>query len=456
MRAAAFAALFLLAACLPVADADVSKSESNGIAGPGAAPPAAMQGFGLRHAALPRRSNAGIAQDFLELSFFMESGRAVRAFSRFEGPVRVRLSGAVPRSAATDFDRLLARLRSEAGIDIHEVTGGEAEVTVEFLPRARIQATYDNVACFVAPRVTGWADFRARRNTPATDWTTFTTRDRVSIFVPSDGSAQEARDCLHEELAQALGPINDLYRLSDSVFNDDNFNNTLTGFDMLILRATYAPELAAGMSRDEVAARLPAILARLHPQGEDVGGGLAGPTPRAWINTLETALAGRGTIAQREAAAVQAVSMARNAGWQDGRLALSLFSLGRLTLSRNPGVALPSFAEAAQIYRSLPGGAVQAAHVDMQLAAHALSTGQYGHALQLADGAIPTVSAAENAALMATLLMMKAEALDGLGQPAAADAARLDSRGWGRYGFGSDEQVRARMAEIAILARRGG
>jgi hypothetical protein len=456
MRAPAVLSLFLLTACLPVSDAEVSMKQGNGAVSSSAAMPAAMQGFGLQRAALPRRGNAGIAQDFLDLSFAMESGRTMLAFSRFEGPVRARLTGDVPRSAATDFDRLLARLRTEAGIDIREVTSGHAEITVQFVPRDRIQATYANVACFVAPRVTGWDDFRARRNTSATDWTTLTVRDKVSIFVPSDGAAQEARDCLHEELAQALGPINDLYRLSDSVFNDDNFNNTLTGFDMLILRATYAPELQAGMSRAEVAARLPGILARMNPQGEGMGGGHAGDTPRAWINAIEVALAGRGTIAQREASAVQAVSMARNHGWQDGRMALSLFALGRLTLARNPGVALPSFAEAAQIYRSLPGGGVQAAHVDMQLAAHALATGQHARALQLAEGAIPTVSAAENAALMATLLMMKAEALDGLGQAAAAEAARLDSRGWGRYGFGSDEQVRARMAEIAILARRGG
>ena len=53
------------------------------------------------------------------------------------------------------------------------------------------------------------------------------------------------RDCLHEELAQALGPLNDLYRLPNTVFNDDNFHSVLTGFDMTILRATYAPGLPA-------------------------------------------------------------------------------------------------------------------------------------------------------------------------------------------------------------------
>ena len=71
------------------------------------------------------------------------------------------------------------------------------------------------------------------------------------------------RDCLHEEFAQALGPLNDLYRLPNSVFNDDNVHTVLTSFDMLILKITYAPSLKSGMSRTQVQARLPAILKKL-------------------------------------------------------------------------------------------------------------------------------------------------------------------------------------------------
>ena len=41
-----------------------------------------------------------------------------------------------------------------------------------------------------------------------------TVRERAAVFIPADTSPQEVRDCLHEELAQALGPLNDLYRLS--------------------------------------------------------------------------------------------------------------------------------------------------------------------------------------------------------------------------------------------------
>ena len=254
--------------------------------------------------------------------------------------------------------------------------------------------------------------------------------------------------------------MNDLYRLSDSVFNDDNFQNTLTGFDMLVLRATYAPELRTGMTRAEVAARLPALLARLNPGGAGAGAAEAvtaatAATPRQWTSAIETALGGRGSLPAREQSARQAIAIARAGGWQDARTALGHFALGRLLLSRDPATALASFAEAARIYRTLPGGLIQAAHVEMQFAAHDLATGDAGGALDRIDAVLPVVARSENAALMATLLMMKAEALDRTGRGAEADAARLDSLGWGRYGFGSDAQVRARQAEIAVLARRG-
>jgi hypothetical protein len=58
----------------------------------------------------------------------------------------------------------------------------------------------------------------------------------------------------------------------------------------------------------------------------------------------------------------------------------------------------------------------------------------------------------ENAALLATLLMIRAEALDATGNPSEARAVRLDSLAWGRYGFGSNAAVGARLSEVAALA----
>ena len=455
-RALSLMAIFLMSACVPTPGAEVSMNRAKVAVAPVGGDPLSLSGGWAQQGALPSRSNADIAADILDLTFRMESGRTMQAFSRFEGPVTLRLTGAVPASATTDAARLVDRLRAEAGIDLREVPAHQAaSITVEFVPRAAIRAAYANVACFVVPRVSGWDEFRQARGSAVTEWTTLAARDRLAIFIPSDTSAQEVRDCLHEEVAQALGPINDLYRLSDSVFNDDNFHNVLTRFDMLVLRAVYAPELRSGMSRDQVAARLPGVLARVNPSGQRPGSGMAAPAPRIWTNAIETALGGRGAMAGRERAARQAVATARAQGWRDARLALSWFALGRLTLSRDPETALAALTEAQRIYLTLPGGAIHSAHVDMQIAAHDLSQGNPAGALARADRAIPVVARAENAALMATLMLMKAEALEAMGQTQAAQAVRLDSQGWARYGFGSDGQARARAAEIAALARRG-
>lgn len=400
------------------------------------------------------RSNTGIAADFLDLTFRMESGRELPVLSRFEGPITVALTGQVPATAPVDLERLLARLRSEAGLPVSR-TGGPASITVEFVPRRKIQATYANVACFVAPRVSSWDEFQAARGTALLDWSTLRTRERMAIFAPADSSPQEIRDCLHEEIAQAIGPLNDLYHLADSVFNDDNFNTSLTSFDMMVLRMVYAPELRAGMNRAEVAAALPGLLARINPAGQHPGRGAAQRTPQAWVQAMETALGARAGSAARRDAANRALAIAMQQGWADSRLAFSHFAVGRVNLGHDPATAQRGFVEAARLYRALPGGHVHAAHVDMQMAAFALTQGDGAAALALADRAIPVVQRAENAALLATLKLVKAEALEMLGREAEAGALRVDTAPLARYGFGSDAVIRARTRDIASLARAG-
>nr|WP_267137938.1 DUF2927 domain-containing protein [Anianabacter salinae] len=401
------------------------------------------------------RSNADIARDFIDLSFQLESGRAIPVMSRFEGPISVRVTGDVPPSMGPDLARLLSRLRREAGISISQVpASAAASITIEVVSRRDLQRSVPQAACFVVPRVASWDEYRGDRRGTLVDWTTLTTRERLAIFIPGDTSPQEIRDCLHEELAQALGPLNDLYRLPDSVFNDDNFHTVLTGFDMLVLRSYYDPALSSGMTREQVAQRLPMILARLNPAGQGVPPRPAGASPRAWIDAVEEALGPRATPQRRQAAARRAVQIAQGQGWTDNRMAFSLFALGRLSLSGESDVALASFLQARKIYDSRPETQLHAAHVAMQLAAFALSSNQPRAAIELVDGSIAPVAEAENAALYATLLMIKAEALDLLGEAAQARAVRLDSLGWARYGFGADAAVRERASEIAQLSPR--
>lgn len=422
--------------------------------GGGFAPAPSLTALPAPAQASAQRGNQEIVRDFLDLTFRMESGRAIPVLSRFEGPITVAMTGDVPEAAGPELARLMGRLRNEAGITLQGAAAGEtASITIEFLPRNQMRRVVPTAACFVVPGVTSFDAYKAARGTAAVDWTQLTRRNHVAVFIPSDTSAQEVRDCLHEEVSQGLGPLNDLYHVPDSIFNDDNFRTVLTGFDMLILRAYYAPELQAGMNEAEVARRLPALMARLNPGGEGKGGTLKTIAPRSWVAAVEQSFGLRGGNAK--AAAEKMLSIAMAQGWRDARMAFSYYALGRAQITSDPVAAVQAFTEAGRIYRALPGGEVHAAHVDMQLAAIALSTGQPGQAVQFADRAIPVVKQAQNAALLATLMLIKAEAFDAQGMAAEAKATRLDSLGWARYGFGSEAQVRARMSEVAALGARG-
>ncbi len=452
MRLISVFALCAVVACAPLPSQEVSKNFVDPTVRTLARP--AAQGFATVAASLPVRSNTEIAADFLDLEFRMESGRTLPALSRFDGPITVAITGDVPATARTDLARLITRFRNEAGLDMRMAESGRpASITIQFYPRAEMNRVVPTAACFVVPRAMTLAEYRTRRNTAYVDWATLSRREAVSIFVPSDTSPQEVRDCLHEEVAQAMGPLNDLYRLSDSVFNDDNFNTVLTGFDMLMLKLHYAPELSNGMNEAEVAARLPALLARLNPAGQFAGTRPGPIAPRSWNAAVAQAF-GKGAAA-RAAGADAMLALAKAQGWRDGRLGFAYFAKGRVNAATNPQVAVAAFTEAGRIYRSLPGAAIHAAHVDMQMAALALAAGQPEQAIQFVDRAIPVVTRAENASLLATLMLVKAEAFEATGRDDAARAVRLDSQGWARYGFGAEPQVRARMSEIAALAARG-
>lgn len=448
MRRALLPICLLLAACAPGAPGTESPASRAAMPEAGVLPP--MKGFAAPSPVPPQRANAEIARDFLDLSFRMESGRALERFSRFEGPITVRVTGRPPATLRPDLDRVLHRLRDEAGIDIRR-TQDPANITIEAVSRAEIRRSLPSAACFVVPNVKSLADYRGARNNRSTDWTQIVRRETISIFVPNDASPQETRDCLHEELAQALGPLNDLYRLADSVFNDDNVHAVLTGFDMLILRAYYAPELRAGMTRDQVAERLPAILARLNPEGERIAPRFAEATPRSWIDAIQTALGPGARPATRRAAAMEAVRLAQARGWTDHRRAFSHFALGRLTQASDPDFALSQFLLADRFYGKSPATALHRAFVATQLASHAIARGDSQAALALLAPHPGVAMRHENAALLATLRMLQAEALALEGRLAEAREVRLDSLGWARYGYGADWAVATRLAEVRTL-----
>lgn len=403
----------------------------------------------------PAVSNAQLARDFLELTFTLENGDSVPVFTRFEGPITVRVLGDAPPTLDRDLDRLLERLRREADIDIARVDAEEtATITVEPMPQRQIQRIAPSAACFVRPNVSSWSEYRQRRNDPTTFWNRLSERRSMAIFLPNDVSPQEIRDCLHEEIAQGLGPVNDIFRLSTSVFNDDNFHAVLTGYDMLMLRVTYDRGLRAGMSRQQVAQRLPGVLTRVNRRGGR--GDIAPPSIQlgAWNRAITQAISPRTSEARKLASARRAVGLAAKAGPDDPRLAFSYYVLGRQSLATDPAAAMRAFLTAGSIYQNRPDSALQEAHVALQVAAFQLSAGRGALAEQLIDVHLRTVQRAEHASLLSLMLFVKAEALELQKKGQDAARAQKDALAWGRYGFGRGSIVRQRAAEIMAISPR--
>jgi hypothetical protein len=453
MRKVLLPVLLTLVGCMP---GHISDTASRGFVQESSLGLPPLKSFNVSPADAPARSNTDIARDFLELAFQLESGRQLPVLTRFEGPISIRVTGAPPATLLPDLTRLVYRLQNEARLDVSLTQSPEANITVQAVSRAEIRKNLPHAACFVVPNISDISEYRIARRTARTSWAKLRRRENLAVFVPNDASPQEVRDCLHEELAQAIGPLNDLYRLPDSVFNDDNIHTVLTGFDMLILRAYYAPELRTGMSKRQVAAVLPGILARLNPKGETLSPTRRSPTPRAYISAVQTALGPGTSSAKRRRAAREALDVARSFGWQDHRRAFAHYAMGRITAGSDPDKALRHFQAADQFYSRQPGTELHRAYVASQLASQAIAQGNGKRALARVNPAIHVAEEHENAALLSTLMMLRAEALELTGRSSEAQLVRLDSLGWARYGFGSEWAVRAKMREISTLSPRRG
>ncbi|SFD77698.1 Protein of unknown function [Sulfitobacter brevis] len=437
--------LMVLHACVP---ATQSEMPTRAVIAESTLPP--MKTFGTARPPATLRPNSEIAADFLDLAFQMESGRALPVLTRFETPITLRVTGTPPATLGPDLHRLLTRLRNESGVDIQLTTRKAANITINAVASTEIRKILPEAACFVAPNVSTLEEFRAARRSSKTSWSELRHREKLAVFVPNDVSPQEIRDCLHEELAQALGPLNDLYRLPDSVFNDDNVHTVLTGFDMLILRAYYDPALKSGMTRAEVAANLPDILSRLNPQG-DVASRPVQPSPRAWSEAIQNASGRSASYAGRVAAANEAIRIATALNWQDNRRAFSHYAMAQVMQSTDPEGARAQYIAADRFYANAPETRLHRANVAAQLAAYAISQGDGAQALAIVAPHITVARQHENAALLTTLLLMQSEALELESRSQEARSVRLDSIGWARYGFGPDWAVRAKLREIASL-----
>lgn len=450
-------AFVTLMACLLLAACSTGggvTAPSGGGSGRAASTDASMNTFS--HRIQPRgvrRSNNDIALEFIDLTFSLESGQRLSRFTRFDGPITVAFTATPPRTAKRDLENVIARMRSEAGLDIRVVNDGTpANIRIDRVSSRRFKSVVSGAACFVVPNVKDFADLKKNISLPRTDWARIARRTKAAIIMPDNISAQETRDCIHEELAQALGPLNDLYRVGDSVYNDDNFHVSLTPYDMLILRAVYSPVLQNGMTRTEVAERIRPLLAQINPAGQGARGRVANKTKRSWAELIEKALGPTGAQAVRIETMSRAINEARALRYNDNRLAFAYYARARLRSSSDAQGAAEDYARAYDIYSGLYGtNDIHAAKLSVQIASLAFSNGELGRATAVLDSAIPAAQRAEDAATLFKLLALKAEIAEFQGDQRTASQLRRQGVGWGKYGLASDREIAQVLALVKTL-----
>ena len=400
------------------------------------------------------RANGDIADEFMDFMFRNELGGITDAFSRFDGPITIRFAQPAPPLAIRDLNRLIARLRSEAGLNIRlGANDAPVNIYIHRMPLAKLQNIASNAACLVVPNARNAKEFRAGWRSGKTQWRNVKTRTLASVFLPSDQSPQTERDCLHEEIAQALGPLNDLYRVSNTVFNDDDMNGVLTPYDMLILRMVYSPELRIGMSPEQVRARLPGILKRLNPKGTGYAhSGQSISLP--WNTLIRGAQNPSGTDQRRIVSAKRALQLGVDEKLGQPRIAFSMLSHARASLARDPQARINELQHVLHTYtQTLGSDSIQVGKVSREMAYLLFHLGLTSEA----GAFVPTIKKAaqkyQNAELMFEALHIEALIAHSNGDVTGHKALVAQARGWGLYAFGSIAIVGKIEHQLGQLAK---
>ena len=140
-------------------------------------------------------------------------------------------------------------------------------------------------------------------------------------------------------------------------------------------------------------------------------------------------------------------------------MGLSYFALALMTEPQDPQHAKTLFQSAMRVFQHSSESRLHRAFAASHLAPHALVEGHPQAALDLLEPGINIVMLHENATLLLTLMLLKAEALEMLDRSAEARSVRLDSLLWARYGFGTEQAWNRKRRDISRLSaqlRNGG
>lgn len=208
----------------------------------GAAPPAAAE------AKQGWPTPESLARQFERIAFTSEYGGQYRAgrLIRWQGPIRVRITGHFPDRFRIEVERQLAELRQLSGLAIdiaqNEGEAQPAPMTIEFSTSRGGTAFEPEAPCRTLIWETGYVIRRAQ----------------IYITPYPDGLR---RHCIAEELTQALGLADDSNIVRDSIFNDASSRARIAPWDALMVRVLYDPRLRPGMHKTEAMPIVRSIIA---------------------------------------------------------------------------------------------------------------------------------------------------------------------------------------------------
>lgn len=446
MRLAAVLALLVaLAGCAPAADPDPPAGE----AGPEAvtAVPSDPPAFPRLGTALPAGhtayDNQSLARLLVVLAHETEWGAPRPHLVRYEAPVSVALEGPGAESYTAFLDRFLQTVRDEAGVRI--ARGAPANLLVRFVDGGRFASALRSAACVTAQGDASWESFAADpTGRGARALAEARAIERMTVFIPDTAPPHLVRNCLLEEIPQALGLLNDLYGLGTSSFNDDGAHLWPTKLDYLMLRVLYAPEMATGLGRHATAARARTVLDRVNPEGI-----AAAPLPRLnrrslgdWPELIGAVFSRGRSEAELRELAEKALAVVRAYAPGSAQHCHTLVTAGRVLSRREPERALALFDRAGEICQAAHGASdIRQARIALERSCALARLGRAGEAAALAEATWPVLAAHGQDERLAALYTIQADALAATEPATEPDRARAASVAelaaeWNAYAVG--------------------
>ncbi len=227
-------------------------------------------------------SNSVLAENFERIALNTEYRRendelieetTPTRLSRWEQPIRYRVIG----EAATGADRgeyrsFAQKLSGLTGLDIVQEDENPNLTILILGPGERhafVQQLHENGLAERMPLVVEWADDISY---PCVGQIGYEDSDTglitgAMIVIKGELEGVLRSSCIHEELTQTLGLLNDDPAVRPSIFNDDQEFALLTEHDEILLRILYDRRLRPGMDADEARPLLPEIIEEIRPGG---------------------------------------------------------------------------------------------------------------------------------------------------------------------------------------------